>query len=95
MAFLHAEYRGGRPYYLASALYAYAFLFPGAADAPPSPYDPRFRLAADMYNRGLTLGLETEDRTGVVIQAATHQLPFGQLDIAFDSRGLAWGGGGS
>ncbi len=92
MAFLHAEHRGGRPYYLASALYAYAFLFPGAADAPPSPYDPRFRLAADMYNRGLTLGLETEDRTGVAIQAATHQLPFGQLDIAFDSRGLAWGG---
>lgn len=92
MAFLHAENRGGRAYYLTSALYAYAFLFPGAADAPPSPYDPRFRLATDLYNRGLTSGLETEDRTGMAIQAATYRLPFGQLDVAFDPRELAWGG---
>ncbi|MCW2239162.1 esterase/lipase family protein [Azospirillum canadense] len=92
MAFLHAENRGGRPYYLASALYAYAFLFPGAADQPPSPYDPRFRLATDLYNRGLTTGLETEDRNGMAIQAASYRLPFGQLDVAFDSRELAWGG---
>lgn len=92
MAFLHAENRGGRPYYLASALYAYAFLFPGTVDQPPSPYDPRFRLATDLYNRGLTTGLETEDRSGMAIQAATYRLPFGQLDVAFDRRELAWGG---
>lgn len=92
MSFLHAEERGGRPYYLASALYAYAFLFPGGMGQPPSPYDPRFRLATDLYNRGLTSGLATEDRTGIAIREARHPLPFGELDVAFDPRELVWGG---
>ena len=92
MSFLHAEEQGGRPYYLASALYAYAFLFPGGLDQPPSPYDPRFRLATDLYNRGLTSGLATEDRTGIAIREARHPLPFGELDVAFDPRELVWGG---
>ena len=61
MSFLYAEEHGERPYYLASALYAYAFLFPGTAGQPPDPYDPRLRLASDLYNRGLTSGLETDD----------------------------------
>jgi pimeloyl-ACP methyl ester carboxylesterase len=92
MSFLHAEERGGRPYYLASALYAYAFLFPGPAGPPPDPYDPRFRLASDLYNRGLTSGLAVEGGTEIAIQPASYQLPFGQLDVAFDPRDLAWGG---
>ncbi|MGF7209780.1 pimeloyl-ACP methyl ester carboxylesterase [Skermanella aerolata] len=92
MSFLHAEERGGRPYYLASALYAYAFLFPGTASQPPDPYDPRLRLASDMYNRGLTSGLATEEGDEIAIRPASYQLPFGQLDVAFDPRDLAWGG---
>ena len=92
MSFLHAEERGGRPYYLASALYAYAFLFPGTASQPPDPYDPRLRLASDMYNRGLTSGLSIEGGNEVAIRSASYQLPFGQLDVAFDPRDLAWGG---
>lgn len=92
MSFLHAEERGGRPYYLASALYAYAFLFPGPAGQPPDSYDPRLRLASDMYNRGLTSGLAVEDGTEVAIKPASYRLPYGQLDVAFDPRDLAWGG---
>ena len=92
MSFLHAEERGGRPYYLASALYAYAFLFPGTAGQPPDPYDPRLRLASDLYNRGLTSGLATDDGESVAIQSASYPLPFGQLDVAFDPRDLEWGG---
>ncbi|QCO16586.1 hypothetical protein D3869_14810 (plasmid) [Azospirillum brasilense] len=92
MSFLHAEERGGQPYYLAAALYAYAFLFPGGVDQPPSPYDPRFRLATDLYNRGLTSGLATEDRTGIAIREARHPLPFGELDVTLDPRELVWGG---
>lgn len=92
MSFLNAEEQGGRPYYLASALYAYAFLFPGGMDQPPSPYDPRLRLATDLYNRGLTSGLATEDRTGIAIREASHPLPFGELDVAFDPGELVWGG---
>lgn len=93
MSFLHAGDLGGRPHYLAAALYAYAFLFPGTADQAPSPYDPRFRLAADLYNRGLTSGLSTDgDQGEIAVREATYRLPFGQLDVAFDPQELAWGG---
>ena len=92
MSFLNASERGGRPYYLASAVYAYSFLFPGTADHQPDPFDPRFRLAADLYNRGLTSGLATDNEKGIAIQAASYRLPFGQLDVDFDPRDLAWGG---
>ncbi|UEM19761.1 alpha/beta hydrolase [Skermanella mucosa] len=92
MSFLHAEERGGRPYYLASALYAYAFLFPGNAGQPPDPYDPRLRLASDLYNRGLTSGLIADDGERIAIQSASYPLPFGRLDVDFDPRDLEWGG---
>jgi pimeloyl-ACP methyl ester carboxylesterase len=92
MSFLYAEEHGKRPYYLASALYAYAFLFPGTAGQPPDPYDPRLRLASDLYNRGLTSGLATDDGESIAIQSASYPLPFGQLDISFDTRELEWGG---
>jgi len=92
MSFLYAEEHGNRPYYLASALYAYTFLFPGTAGQPPDPYDPRLRLASDLYNRGLTSGLATDDGKSIAIQSASYPLPFGQLDVAFDPRDLEWGG---
>ena len=102
MSFLHAGHLGGAPHYLAAALYAYAFLFPGTADqspgSAPSPYDPRFRLAAELYNRGLTSGLSTAGLSTdggqgeIAVREATHRLPFGQLDVAFDPQELAWGG---
>ncbi|UEM05788.1 alpha/beta hydrolase [Skermanella rosea] len=92
MSFLHAEERGGRPYYLASALYAYAFLFPGDAGQPPDPYDPRLRLASDLYNRGLTSGLTDGDGKRIAIQSASYPLPFGRLDVDFNPGDLKWGG---
>jgi pimeloyl-ACP methyl ester carboxylesterase len=56
LSFLYAEQDNRQAYYLASAVYAYAFLFrkDGAID---EPLDPRTRLAADLYNFGLALGL--------------------------------------
>src|SRR4051794_29525447 len=41
-------------YFLASAVYAYAFLFPENPQQRPSGFDRRFRTACDIYNRGLT-----------------------------------------
>src|SRR5271169_4235169 len=49
MAFLYGEKSQKRPYFLAAAIYAFAFLFPEKGFDPPSPYDPRLRLAADLY----------------------------------------------
>src|SRR5437867_5918267 len=61
LSFHHAQHGGGRPYDLAAATYAWAFLFPDVGGKPPQPYDPRLRLAADLYNRAVTSAFETKD----------------------------------
>jgi pimeloyl-ACP methyl ester carboxylesterase len=91
LSFLHAEHSGKRPYYLAAALYAYAFLFP-EADAVPDPFDPRLRLATDLYNRGITAGLTSGDGSEVILAAGVLSLPFGELDLQVDPSGFTWGG---
>jgi pimeloyl-ACP methyl ester carboxylesterase len=89
-SFLHAERTGKRPYFLASALYAWAFLFPEDPGEAPSPFDPRFRLAANLYNRGLTSTLEAGKDRQTVLSGGTLDLPFGQLEVAFDETQLTW-----
>lgn len=62
LSFLHGERSGDRAYFLASAIYAYALLFPG--DGQPTPLhqsDPRLRLAYDLYNQGIAQGLAATD----------------------------------
>ena len=92
MSFQHAESTGNHAYYLAASVYAYAFLFPGKADASPNPYDPRLRTAGDLYNRGLTLAFETADRSLVELHGGEFALPFGKLRVAFDPATLVWAG---
>jgi len=89
-AFARAERTGRRSYQRAAALYAYAFLFPDEASDAPDPFDPRFRLACDLYNRGITGGFASEDGDEVVLQAALYELPFGWLNVAFDRDRLTW-----
>jgi hypothetical protein len=58
LSFLHAERTGDRAYFLASAVYAWALLFPGDATGVPLPRsDPRVRLAYDLYNQAVAQGL--------------------------------------
>ncbi len=89
---MHAENGGGRPWFLASAVYAYAFLFPGAGGRPPDPFDPRLRLAADLYNRGLTQGLALESGDEVDLSPRTMLLPFGELVLESKPEGFLWVG---
>ena len=49
------------------------------ADAP-GPYDPRLRLAVDLYNRGIALGLATKDGKEVDLSERQLGLPFGSLE---------------
>jgi len=90
-SFWQAEASGERAYSLAAAIYAYAFLFPEDRARTPTPYDPRYRLACDLYNRGLTAGFATEDGAEVVLQTATYDLPFGQLAVSYDASSERWG----
>jgi len=61
LSFAHAEDSKDPSYYLASAAYAYAFLFPADITEASRPFDPRRRLAVDLYNRGIALGLTAKD----------------------------------
>ena len=58
LSFLHAQRTGDRAYFLASAVYAWALLFPGdVAGTKLQHSDPRLRLAYDLYNQGVAQGL--------------------------------------
>lgn len=84
----HALQSGRREWYLASALYAWAFLFPNEGPGP-TPFDPRQRVAVDLYNRGLTEGLRNGDT--VELRGGPRKLPFGTLDILTDPAQFRWG----
>ena len=73
--------------FLAAAVYAYAFLLPGQAGGP-SPYDPRFRQAADFYNLGLTAAFPAP----VAIAPQRRALPFGEIVLDADPAQLHWHG---
>jgi pimeloyl-ACP methyl ester carboxylesterase len=90
LSFLHAQKTKRRDYFLAAAIYAYTFLFPPAGTEPPSPFDQRFRIACDLYNRGLTEGLASSDGSEVELEAGLRPLPFGALEVAFDPAALNW-----
>ncbi len=92
LSFGHAQAGGHRAYYLSSAVYAYAFLFPDDPQTAPKRYDPRVRLALDLYNRGIVQGLRNSDKEEVDLGARTLALPFGELDLAVDPSGFHYGG---
>jgi pimeloyl-ACP methyl ester carboxylesterase len=75
--------RDPRDYYLGSAVYAWLFLFGEGKDAPPSPFDRRFREACDLYNYSLGLALvEGKGTNGLVqLQDGRRRLPVGDIDL--------------
>src|SRR5215813_2150398 len=82
-----------RAYYLAAAVYAYAFLFPDdPQNAPLDPADPRLRLAYDLYNYGLAEGLASDDHTEVSLVSGRRLLPFGVLEIESAAAAFSWAG---
>jgi pimeloyl-ACP methyl ester carboxylesterase len=92
LSFAHAEQSGNQSYYLASAAYAYAFLFPANPRDAPGPYDPRLRLAVDLYNRGIALGLSAKDGKEVDLRGRQLELPFGSLSLEDNPQGFDYGG---
>src|SRR5215472_9163190 len=85
-----AEKAHQRPYFLGAAIYSFAFLFPEKGLKPPSPYDPRLRLAADLYNLGIIHAFASADDTTLVLKSGNYQLPFGRVQIAVNPSGFKW-----
>jgi pimeloyl-ACP methyl ester carboxylesterase len=92
LSFAEAEATHDRSYYLASAVFAYSFLFPENPKLAPDAYDPRLTIAVDLYNEGLANGLATDDRSGVDLSERRLTLPFGSLELQVDQRGFRYGG---
>jgi hypothetical protein len=92
LSFLHAQNSGERSYYLACAVYAYAFLYPGQQGTPPRGMDPRLRWAVDLYNQALTQAAKSDDGAYAIPMGGKFKLPFGELTVSFNERDLIWFG---
>jgi triacylglycerol esterase/lipase EstA (alpha/beta hydrolase family) len=92
LSFLYAEKSGDRSYYLAAAVYAYAFLLPGQHGTPPRPIDPRARWAVDLYNQSLGAAVKSADGAYAIPMGGTFKLPFGELTVTFNETDLIWAG---
>jgi pimeloyl-ACP methyl ester carboxylesterase len=91
LSYLHARATAKREHALAAAVYAWALLFPEGAGGTPGRFDPRLRIAADLYNWSLTRGFASEDGAEVVPRSTTVDLPFGRLAVEFDPASLRMG----
>ena len=92
LSLAHAEHGGGRPYFLAAAIYAWAFLLPADPAAASERFDPRLPLALDLYQRGLAAGLARDAGHEIDLTPRTVALPFGRLVLTVAPDELRYGG---
>jgi pimeloyl-ACP methyl ester carboxylesterase len=90
LSFYHAVKSNKPEYFLAAAVYAWAFVLGRTDEARIDPIDPRLRLAANLYNLGLAQGLEVGDEATVVLEPGSRPLPFGRIEISMDEKMLLW-----
>lgn len=77
------ECERARSYYVAASIYAFAFLFPENADQRPSPFDPRLRVAVDIYNLAMTSAI-SPGRGEVTTGKFSYSFHLGTLDLELD-----------
>jgi pimeloyl-ACP methyl ester carboxylesterase len=93
MSYWEGRRTRSKPMLLASALYAYAVLFPAGDADRPSPYSAQFLHAADFYNLALTQVLSGAGAEGVAtLQSARYDVPFGVVDVTVDKASLTFAG---
>ncbi len=84
------ECEKSRAYYVAASVYAYAFLFPENADRRPSGFDPRLRVAVDIYNLAMTSAISPQQGE-VATGEFSYFFHLGRLDLVLDSEELKLG----
>jgi hypothetical protein len=93
MNYAEARRRKSKPMLLASALYAYAVLFPDGNADRPSPYSAQFQHATNFYNLALTQALSSGSGEGIVtLESRRYSLPFGTVDVTVDQASLTFAG---
>lgn len=78
-----------KKYFLGSAVYAYLFLLGEGSEAPPGPYDRRFRMACDLYNRSL-VNVLTFSEGKVELKENSLPLPVGAINISVKILETPW-----
>jgi triacylglycerol esterase/lipase EstA (alpha/beta hydrolase family) len=93
LSFIYAQRSGNRPYDLAAAAYAWAFLFPEDRAKRPGRYDPRVALALGIYDWAITEGLSEGDDAAEILDLSTRsvKLPFGTLELSQAAAGFLYG----
>jgi pimeloyl-ACP methyl ester carboxylesterase len=89
--YLIAKRTESREHFLASAVYAYFYLFDEQDPVPPDPYSLQFRAACDIYNRALSQALLSDDLSSIVLAAGTRELPKGKIALETARLGFPWG----
>src|SRR5271170_2741046 len=93
MSYYEGRRTKSKPMLLASALYAYAVLFPAGDADRPSPYSAQFLHATAFYNLGLTQVLSGSGAEGAAaLQSGRYDLPFGVVDVTVDQASLTFAG---
>ncbi len=90
LSYLHARRARDGRYFLAAAVYAYAFLFPEDPARWPQIYDPRLRLGMDLYNRSVTNALRRDGH--IDVSPRLMKLPFGEARLTTGAATLDYGG---
>ena len=93
MSYFEGKRTKSKTLLLASAVYAYAVLFPSGKADKPSPYTMQFQHATSFYNLALTQVLSGAGAEGVAnLQSGRYELPFGSMDVTIDQASLNFAG---
>src|SRR5262249_7610439 len=79
-------------YYLASALYAYLYLFGSTNGITGQPFDRRTQLSADLYNSALAKAFARPGDTNHLVRLASgpRKLPQGEVAVQLEVSRFPW-----
>lgn len=89
LRYLRALHSGAPEDFLAAAIDAYLYLFCDELQPAANPFDPRFRLACDIYNRALARAL-LDESGAVSLRDRVFETPLGSVEIVASRPGFPW-----
>jgi pimeloyl-ACP methyl ester carboxylesterase len=76
--------------YCSAARYAYFYLFDEEFGAPPDPFDPRFRMACDLYNFSVARAIRLMQAAGYTLADLEFEVPLwdGSMEVRIELHGF-------
>ncbi len=90
LAYIEGQRTDRHSDYLGAAVYAYLYMFGDLEGPPPTAWDPRTRIAADIYNRALARAFATDNGDHFVVTSSSRRLPIGQLAVTAPDTSIVW-----